>query len=108
MSHAGCYIIPLACLNFVSRHTKIMSRQRLLHFPPFFASFLLVFSFFFQITPAKHKVDEYSILWHKNRSKNFKNMPKNGLKIDEFKTHHLGGYGLEYMIEKHVFSNVLA
>ena len=47
------------------------------------------FSTFFQITHVKHKVGEYSIIWHTNRSKIVKNMPENGLKIDEFKTHKL-------------------
>ena len=55
-----------------------------------FSTFLLLFClFFFQITPAKHKVGEYSIFWHKNRYKISKNMPENGLKIDEFKTHQI-------------------
>ena len=49
-------------------------------FSTFFASFLLVFYFFFQITPAKHKVGEYSIIWHKNRSKIVKNMLEKWIK----------------------------
>ena len=55
-----------------------------------FSTFLLLFclfSLFFQLTPAKQKVGEYSIIWNTNRCKIVKNMPKNGLKIDEFKTH---------------------
>ena len=52
-----------------------------------FSTFLLIFclfSFPFQLTPVKHKVGEYFIIWHKNRSETVKNMPKKGLKIDEF------------------------
>ena len=71
----------------MSRHIKIVSRHRLLLFP-FFASFLLGFSLF-QLTHAKQKVGEYSIIGHTNRSKIVKNMPKNGLKIDEFYTHQI-------------------
>ena len=55
-----------------------------------FSTFLLLFYFFplfFHLTPTKQKVGEYSIIGHTNRSKIVKNMPKNGLKIDELKTH---------------------
>ena len=42
-----------------------------------------------EITPTKHKVGEYSIIWHKNISKSLKTCQKNGLKIYDFKTHQL-------------------
>ena len=48
-----------------------------------FSTFLLLFylfSLFFQITLAKHKVGEYSIIWYTNRSKIVKNMPKKWIK----------------------------
>ena len=41
-----------------------------------FAFFMLELSLF-QLTPAKHKVGEYSIIWHKNRFEIVKNMPEN-------------------------------
>ena len=57
-----------------------------------FSTFLLLFSLFslfFQLTPAKQKVGEYSIIGYTNRSKIVKNMLENGLKIDDFKTHQI-------------------
>ena len=45
-----------------------------------FSTFLLFSLIFFQITPAKHKVGEYSIIWHTNRSKIVKNMSKKWIK----------------------------
>ena len=67
---AGCDIVLLAYLKLCRDIQKTMSRQRLLHFL-FFASFLLVFS---------HKVGEYSIIWHENRSETVKNMPEKWIK----------------------------
>ena len=51
-----------------------------------FSTFLLLFylfTFLFQLTFAKHKVGEYSVIWHKNISKIVKNMPKIWIKNDE-------------------------
>ena len=48
-----------------------------------FSTFLLLFCLFsllFQLTLAKHKVGEYSIIWHKNRSKIVKDMPEKWIK----------------------------
>ena len=47
-----------------------------------FSTFLCFFStfFFFQITPAKHKVGEYSIIEHKYRSKIVKSMLEKWIK----------------------------
>ena len=44
-----------------------------------FAFFMLELSLF-QLTPAKHKVGEYSIIWHKNRFEIVKNMPEKLIK----------------------------
>ena len=44
-----------------------------------FSTFLLLsslFYFLFQLTLTKHKVGEYSIIWHKNRSETVKNRPE--------------------------------
>ena len=83
---AGCNIVLLGCLKLCRDIQKLCRDIDCCIF-----HFLLLFCFFsliFQLTPAKHKVSEYSIIWHENRSKTVTNMPKNGLKIDEFKTHH--------------------
>ena len=47
------------------------------------ATFLLLFCLnylIFQLNPAKHKVGEYSIIWHKNISETAQNMPEKWIK----------------------------
>ena len=72
----------------MSPHTKNYVVIETVAFSIFFLLLFYLFSLIFQLTPARHEVGEYSIIWHTYRYKTVKNMPKNGLKIDEFKTHH--------------------
>ena len=59
-------------LEIVSRHKKTVTIETAT-FSTFLPLFCL-FSLLFQLTHAKHKVGEYSIIWHKNRSETVKNM----------------------------------
>ena len=75
---AGCDIVLLVCLKFCHDKHKLFFDIECCN-----CHFLLLFCWnylIFQLKPAKHKVDEYSIILHKNRFEIAKNMPEKWIK----------------------------
>ena len=75
---AGYDIVLLVCLKFFHDKQKLCRDKECCNF-----HFLLLFYWnylIFQLKYAKHKVGEYSIIFHKNRSENAKNMLEKWIK----------------------------
>ena len=72
---AGWDIVLLACLKLCCDIQKLCRYRDCCIFH-FFCLFYLIF----QLTLAKLKVGEYSIIWHKNGSETIKNMPEKWIK----------------------------
>ena len=70
---AGCDIVLLAYLKLVA--TKIAAFSTF-----FFLLLFCLFSLLHQLIPTKHKVGEYSIIGHKHRSENVKNVQEKWIK----------------------------
>ena len=75
---AGCDILRLVFLNFCRDRQNYVATETAA-----ISTFLLLLCWnylIFQLTLAKHKVGEYSIIWHKNRSETVKNMQEKWIK----------------------------